>query len=879
MNRSHRRSLMLSVLALLVVVSALLFPSLHLRALDELAPIPYVQLDSQSATPTPFLSPVSLGDFVWDDLNRDGVQDAGEPGLSGITVQLWDEAKTSLLDETETDASGQYSLLAPMPGSYRVRIVLPTAIDMFAPQYSGDPALDSDIGSSGPDLGFSDAIGLNDTAHTDLDAGILRSCAPTPTPSPTPSPTPTATGTLSGTATPSLTPSPTRTPTATPDCPPIESDLTLTWTPTATATLVSFGTATRTPTASATALLLDTATPAPTLTASTTDEPPLPPPNVTDTPTATPSLTPSPTPNPTETPFPPGYESPTPTPTPTRTPTPINLGNLVWDDLDGDGEQDAGEPGLSGVTVQLWNSAKTLMISQTVTNGSGIYSLVAPLPGSYRIRVVLPGASDAFSPKDQAGGDDQLDSDINLSGANFGFTDIISIASNVISMTTIDAGLDIYRTPTPTRTPTPINLGNLVWDDLDGDGRQDAGEPGVPDVTVQLWNSAKTLLIASTTTNGSGLYTVVAPLPGDYRIRMIPPAASDAFSPKDQAGGDDLLDSDINPDGINAGFTDVITIASNVISMTSLDAGLDIFRTPTPTRTPTPINLGNLVWNDLDEDGVQDMDEPGLAGIEVQLWNATKSMLLDETTTNASGIYTLVAPLSGNYRIRVVLPGGGYQFSLKDQGSDTADSDINPAGINAGFTDVIDIASNVISISSLDAGVIVTPPLPMPIAPDLGILTATPTPTALVAPRPTPAPATQSAPEAQPDCTGLRLTAPLDGLPNGGTTFYWDPLNLPNVTYAITVFDEGGNALVTFSAGSATNISGDVSQAAIGGAFQLIVRVTAFVDGQSVCSDQRYLLRAAPEGGSRDDSSDDDNEPRPTATPTQRGTVGGNPTG
>ncbi len=54
---------------------------------------------------------------------------------------------------------------------------------------------------------------------------------------------------------------------------------------------------------------------------------------------------------------------------------------------------------------------------------------------------------------------------------------------------------------TATRTPTPINVGNFVWDDLDHDGRQDTGEPGLANVTVQLWNSAKTRLIDSDVTN------------------------------------------------------------------------------------------------------------------------------------------------------------------------------------------------------------------------------------------------------------------------------------------------------------------------------------------------------------------------------------------
>ncbi|MFN8527525.1 MAG: SdrD B-like domain-containing protein [Anaerolineae bacterium] len=398
------------------------------------------------------------------------------------------------------------------------------------------------------------------------------------------------------------------------------------------------------------------------------------------------------------------------TATPTRTPTPINIGNFVWDDYDSDGRQDAGEPGLSGITVQLWNSTKTTMFDDAVTDGNGHYTVVAPLPGSYRIRVLLPSGSDQFSPKDQAGGDDTDDSDINPGGSSAGFTDIISIANNVISMTNVDAGIIKFRTATPTRTPTPINIGNLVWDDYDSDGRQDAGEPGLSGIIVQLWNSAKTTMFDDAVTDGNGHYTVVAPLPGSYRIRVVLPGASDQFSPKDQAGGDDTNDSDINPTGSNSGFTDVIAIASNVISMTNIDAGIIKFRTATPTRTPTPINLGNLVWNDLDHDGQQDAGEAGLAGVTVQLWNSAKTLMIDDAVTNGNGNYTLIAPIPGSYRIRVVLPSASDQFSPKDQagGDDTDDSDINPIGSNSGFTDVIVIANNVISISNLDAGIIRT---------------------------------------------------------------------------------------------------------------------------------------------------------------------------
>ena len=273
------------------------------------------------------------------------------------------------------------------------------------------------------------------------------------------------------------------------------------------------------------------------------------------------------------------------TPTPTRTPTPINVGNFVWDDLDHDGQQDAGEPGVAGVTVQLWNGARTQLIDSATTNGSGNYTLVAPTPGDYRVRVILPSGNDTFSAKNE-GGDDTRDSDINPSGATLGFTDIYTFASNLISITSIDAGIIKFRTPTPTRTPTPINLGNFVWRDLNGNGIQDAGEPGAPGVTLQLWNEAKTQLIASTVTNANGNYSLIAPVPGNYRIRVLLPTGA-SFTLANQ-GLSDTSDSDINPTGINAGFTDTITIASNVISITSLDAGLLNYVPPTATVTPTP---------------------------------------------------------------------------------------------------------------------------------------------------------------------------------------------------------------------------------------------------------------------------------------------------
>lgn len=287
--------------------------------------------------------------------------------------------------------------------------------------------------------------------------------------------------------------------------------------------------------------------------------------------------------------------------TPTRTPTPINVGNFVWDDLDQDGRQDAGEPGIGGVTVQLWNGAKTALIGQTTTNANGNYTLIAPTPGDYRVRVLLPGSGDQFSPKDTATATDQTDSDINPSGGNSGFTDIYPFASNLISITTIDAGILRFRTPTPTRTPTPISVGNFVWLDQDHDGVQDGSEPGVGGITVQLWNATKTALVDSAVTNSAGFYHLTAPTPGSYRVRVVLPGGSQ-IAPKDAATATDQTDSDVNPSGPDVGFTDVYTFASNLISITTIDIGLlsvTPSATPMPGVTPSPLPTAQDVENSL----------------------------------------------------------------------------------------------------------------------------------------------------------------------------------------------------------------------------------------------------------------------------------------
>jgi hypothetical protein len=111
---------------------------------------------------------VALGDFVWDDQNQDGIQDAGELGIADVTVNLY-ACNDTLLATTTTDASGYYLFDNLVPGDYKVEFILPSGY-VFSPQYQGgDPALDSNADTT---TGFSECVTLTCEDDLTIDAGM-----------------------------------------------------------------------------------------------------------------------------------------------------------------------------------------------------------------------------------------------------------------------------------------------------------------------------------------------------------------------------------------------------------------------------------------------------------------------------------------------------------------------------------------------------------------------------------------------------------------------------------------------------------------------------------------------------------------------------------
>ncbi|MBX7144053.1 MAG: hypothetical protein K1X79_06355 [Oligoflexia bacterium] len=54
-------------------------------------------------------------------------------------------------------------------------------------------------------------------------------------------------------------------------------------------------------------------------------------------------------------------------------PAPVEIGNRIWRDLNGNGRQDADDPGIAGVTVRLYDAISNALLSTKVTASDGTY--------------------------------------------------------------------------------------------------------------------------------------------------------------------------------------------------------------------------------------------------------------------------------------------------------------------------------------------------------------------------------------------------------------------------------------------------------------------------------------------------------------------------
>ena len=322
------------------------------------------------------------------------------------------------------------------------------------------------------------------------------------------------------------------------------------------------------------------------------------------------------------------------------------VGDFVWYDVNRNGLQDVGEPGIGNVVLDLYKDADgsggltpaDVLVDSTVTDADGGYLFRNLVAGNYIVDVADGVGQLSFVGAAQAQGtiwpEAQSNSAIVTPPLNFAVTvDVpaqVSVVENTAQLSDSSGALPPTASNTVVTT-IGARIGDTVWDDRDGDGIRDGDEPGLAGVVVELARSGGEM--STTTTDANGLYAFTALTAGTYTITFDESTVSADFS----------LITTPYPQRVQLGGAENYTAA---------DIGLKAFATV----------IGDSIWYDADGDGLQDVGEPGIGNITAVLYfdndgdggfNPACDVVVDSTVSDALGAYRLDAPAPGGYFVDV----------------------------------------------------------------------------------------------------------------------------------------------------------------------------------------------------------------------------------
>jgi serine-aspartate repeat-containing protein C/D/E len=340
---------------------------------------------------------------------------------------------------------------------------------------------------------------------------------------------------------------------------------------------------------------------------------------------------------------------------------PITLSGTVYYDKDADNVQDAGEKGISGVTLTLYvldGDAYVATGRTATTNADGEYSFTDLDPGTYKVVETQP---DGYSSVGDTPG--------TVDGVTRGEVVTVDILGDIV----LYGGDDSVRNDFAEIIPASVS--GYVYVDANNNGVFDAGETPIEGVTLTLTSGD---IGATATTNSSGYYSFTDLMPGTYIITEAQPNGYlDGLDAAGSAGG-----MAANPgDQISA-----IPLAAGVAA-THYDFGELL-----------PASISGRVFADMDNDGTFSSGDKVLSGVTVYLLDSTGTRI-DSTTTDAKGKYSFTDLEPGVYGVEEIQPDGylegGDQVGTAGGSLDGVDRilaaqlDANVHGLNYDFWEIV----------------------------------------------------------------------------------------------------------------------------------------------------------------------------------------------
>ncbi len=269
-------------------------------------------------------------------------------------------------------------------------------------------------------------------------------------------------------------------------------------------------------------------------------------------------------------------------------------------DANGNGARDAGEPGMSGVTITL---AEGGLSRNAVTGTDGSFSFAGVPFGTYTLAETVPS----------------------------GFQQTVPPAPGTLTAT-LDFGHQSVSGLAFGNRPLTASISGAKFNDLNGNGIRDADEPGLAGVTIQLRDPAGQITAATTDASGAFSFAGLTAFVGSYTLSEVVPA----------------------------GFVQTAPAAPGTFSVTLVPGqNATGFLFGNRSQTAAPGSISGTKFNDVNGNGSRDAAEPGLSGVTIQLKPASGPTLT--ATTDASGAFSFTGLAAGTYVLSEVVPAGFVQ--------------------------------------------------------------------------------------------------------------------------------------------------------------------------------------------------------------------------
>ena len=324
-------------------------------------------------------------------------------------------------------------------------------------------------------------------------------------------------------------------------------------------------------------------------------------------------------------------------------------------DANYNGLYDEGELPLAGVKLTAKYQYDNAEASTTVSGDDGTYVLDALRGNQYSITVLLPADGSIYTkavPSEPLGNlfpprGDRRDNTLN----NLKLEDMEQREMNIGA---------IY----------PASISGTVYFDDNFSATADGSEKAVAGFTVTV-RDADGNAVATTRTNGEGVYKVENLTPGDYSLDV---AAVSGYAFTKRGEGNVIL----NRTG-GQGYSELFRVELGA-SVTGRDIGMI-----------RPGTVRGVVFADRNDNGVRDAGEDGLTGVKVRLMSETEGEAFNaEIGTDGAFLFDAVMP--GRYYLEYMLPERAVFARITNGGNQITEMQIAETG-SIGRTDSFDFVT------------------------------------------------------------------------------------------------------------------------------------------------------------------------------------------